>query len=167
MKERELWRWLPIALILCCALLFAAFIFVTNITARAWEKSEEGRIELLVTAYGVMTEHLAEAGLLPELTAVALVEEHFLGVLSPEGMEAFARKLAAIYPYHVSISYGHDRLEKPKDDTVALIYISTGTPRAEFNKIPIYISIDNSEHSVQVTYTYFLGKWLLRSTEVR
>ena len=141
------------AILKCCVIVLAGH-------SRNMMKNAENKTELFVDAYGVMTEYLSDEALLPEFDTAELVEETFWASLNEDSLRSLAEALDKTYPYPVSISHGHDRIES-KSDSTAYIYLSHDFEYSGFNKVKVEGFINDNSNLIMLYYTYRSGVWCL------
>jgi hypothetical protein len=154
--------------LVAAAVLVAALIVVGIIsnTSRRALKSEDNKISLFVDAYGVMLEYLADKNLLPEYSSAMLLGLRLQMELSQSGIEELAKRLNAAYPHTFSVPEYSDWLnEKRNEKNSATIYFDTAFKHKGFNKVQLYVMVNNNRKVVKTSYTFRNGVWVLVSAE--
>ena len=154
----------------------AIYLTVTSANySRNAAKKDDNRIFLFACAYEVLLDHLSDENLLPQFETAEIVEEplYGFGYLSKEDLHTLAGVLSEKYPYPITVSKGHDRLNDPTPyytRNYILVYFSanyndrTGVDRG-FNTVKIEGFINNNEHPVAMFFRYRNNEWNLVKAE--
>ena len=155
MKKLYLYMLIAAASIVLVA---AAIFLVGNVLKTGI--TEDMQIELYTDAFEVMLDRLDEGNLLPEISDAKLVEESFHVRLNEGLLQSLADRLNEIYPFAVSVSYGHERFEDPQKDSVAFIYLNGIT---DSKRVRIEAWINNNTYPVIMDYRYRNNEWKLEN----
>ena len=152
-------------------------IFTVNYYANYSRNAAEeydNRINLFFGAYGIMMNYLSDEKLLPQFETAELVEESVYGYLNIDDLLALSDKLNNVYPYPISISRGHDRLDSQipyEDRDFVYVYFSanyrdrTGTD-LRFNTVRVEGFVDNNTYPVIMYFRYNNNAWDLVKAEL-
>ena len=170
---------LTMAVSVAAFVVVAAAIYLTVVSAnysRNAAKKDDNRIFLFACAYEVLLNHLSDENLLPQFETAKIVEEPLYGFsyLSKEDLHTLADVLSEKYPYPITVSQGHDRLN---DQTAyytrdyILVFLSanyndrTRVDRG-FNTVRIEGFVNNNEHPVAMYFRFRNSEWNLVKAEM-